>query len=87
VTGATHIAGAVVTMAVARGMGLDVGPLELVVCMAGSLVPDIDTQNAGMGRFLRPVSGFLEKRIGTGPSPTRCSFWAVCGSCYGLSRA
>ena len=63
-TGATHIAGAVVTMAVARGMGLEVGPLELVVCMAGSLVPDIDTQNAGMGRFLRPVSGFLEKRIG-----------------------
>jgi len=51
-------------MAVARGMGLEVGPLELVVCMAGSLVPDIDTQNAGMGRFLRPVSGFLEKRIG-----------------------
>ena len=64
VTGATHIAGAVFTMAVARGMGLEVGPLELITCMAGSLVPDIDTQNAGMGRFLRPVSGFLEKRIG-----------------------
>jgi len=34
------------------------------MCMAGSLLPDIDTQNAGAGRFLRPVSAFLETRLG-----------------------
>ena len=60
----THIAGAVLTLAVARGFGLEVGPVEAVACFAASVLPDIDTTTSGVGRFFRPVSRFLESRFG-----------------------
>lgn len=60
----THIAGAVLTLAIARGFGLEVGPVEAVACFAASILPDIDTTTSGVGRFFRPVSRFLESRFG-----------------------
>ena len=60
----THIAGAALTLAVARGFGLEVGPLEAAVCAFGSILPDIDTTTSGIGRFFRPLAQFLENRFG-----------------------
>ncbi len=60
----THIAGAVLALAVARGFGLEVGPVEAVACFAASILPDIDTTTSGVGRFFRPVSRFLESQFG-----------------------
>lgn len=60
----THIAGAALTLAVARGFGLEVGPLEAAVCAVGSILPDIDTTTSGVGRFFRPVARFIEHRFG-----------------------
>ena len=60
----THITGAALTLAVARGFGLHVGPLEAAVCALGAVLPDIDTTTSGVGRFFRPVARFIETRFG-----------------------
>ncbi|TSA79649.1 hydrolase [Deinococcus detaillensis] len=61
---ATHLAGAALTLAVARGFGMEVGPFEVGAMMLGSLLPDIDTTTAGAGRYIRPVSSWLESKYG-----------------------
>jgi membrane-bound metal-dependent hydrolase YbcI (DUF457 family) len=61
---ATHIAGAVLTLAISRGLGLPIGPLEAVAVIGGSLLPDIDTTTAGMGRYVRPVAAWIETTYG-----------------------
>lgn len=61
---ATHLAGAALTAAVARGFGLEVGPPEILALVAGSLLPDVDTTTSGAGKFLRPLSGWIESKFG-----------------------
>lgn len=61
---ATHLAGAALTAAVARGFGLELGPPELLALVAGAMLPDIDTTTSGAGKFARPLSGWLESRFG-----------------------
>jgi membrane-bound metal-dependent hydrolase YbcI (DUF457 family) len=61
---ATHLAGGALTLALARGFGLEVGPFEVGAVMLGALLPDIDTTTAGAGRYIRPVSSWLETRYG-----------------------
>ncbi len=63
-TAGTHLAGAALTAAVARGFGLDVGPLESLALAWGALMPDVDTTTSGPGRFVRPLSSWLERRFG-----------------------
>lgn len=61
---ATHLAGAALTLAVARGFGLPVGPFEAGALLLGSLLPDIDTTTAGAGRYVRPLAAWIETRFG-----------------------
>lgn len=61
---ATHLAGAALTLAVARGFGLPVGPFEAGALFLGSLLPDIDTTTAGAGRYVRPLAAWIETRFG-----------------------
>lgn len=61
---ATHLAGAALTLAVARGFGLHVGPFEAGALFLGSLLPDIDTTTAGAGRYVRPLASWIETRYG-----------------------
>ena len=63
-TAGTHIAGAVLTAAILRGAGVDVGFPEAMVCLVGSLLADIDTTTSGVGKFARPLSGWVETRFG-----------------------
>lgn len=61
---ATHLAGAALTAAVCRGFGLEVGPPELLALVAGSLLPDVDTTTSGAGKFIKPISGWIESKFG-----------------------
>lgn len=61
---ATHLAGAALTAAVARGFGFEIGPPEVLMLVVGSLLPDIDTTTSGAGKFLKPLSGWIESRFG-----------------------
>ena len=63
-TAGIYLAGAVLTAAVLRGAGVDVGFPEALVCLVGSLLADIDTTTSGVGKFARPLSNFLETRFG-----------------------
>jgi membrane-bound metal-dependent hydrolase YbcI (DUF457 family) len=61
---ATHIAGAALTAAIARGFGLEIGPPEVLALVVGSLLPDIDTTTSGVGKFLKPASRWIESKYG-----------------------
>ncbi len=61
---ATHLAGGALVLALARGFGLELGPFEVGALMLGALLPDIDTTTAGAGRYVRPLSRWLETRYG-----------------------
>ncbi|WP_448377564.1 metal-dependent hydrolase, partial [Fervidobacterium sp.] len=63
-TAGTHLAGAALTASLLRGFGVEVGLLEGLALAWGSVMPDIDTTTSGPGKFLRPLSGFLERRFG-----------------------
>ncbi len=63
-TAGTHLAGAALTASLLRGMGVEVGLLEGVALAWGSVMPDLDTTTSGPGRFVRPLSSFLERRFG-----------------------
>ena len=63
-TAGIYLAGAVLTAAVLRGAGVDVGFPEALVCLVGSLLADIDITTSGVGKFARPLSNFLETRFG-----------------------
>ena len=63
-TAGTHLAGAALTAALARGFGLEVGPVEGLALAWGSLMPDADTTTSGLGRFVRPLSSWIERRFG-----------------------
>ncbi|WP_326490780.1 metal-dependent hydrolase [Thermus caliditerrae] len=63
-TAGTHLAGAALTAAFLRGFGVEVGLLEGLALAWGSVMPDVDTTTSGPGKFLRPLSSFLERRFG-----------------------
>ncbi|MFN4071456.1 MAG: metal-dependent hydrolase, partial [Thermus caldifontis] len=63
-TASTHLAGAALTASLLRGLGLEVGLVEGVAVAWGSVMPDIDTTTSGPGKFVRPLSSFLERRFG-----------------------
>ncbi|GAA6737479.1 MULTISPECIES: metal-dependent hydrolase [Thermus] len=63
-TAGTHLAGAALTASLLRGLGLEVGLQEGVALAWGSVMPDIDTTTSGPGKFVRPLSTFLERRFG-----------------------
>lgn len=63
-TAGTHLAAAALTASLCRGMGLEVGLLEGLALAAGALAPDVDTTTSGPGKFIRPLSSFLERRFG-----------------------
>ncbi|MDV6376627.1 metal-dependent hydrolase [Deinococcus arenicola] len=61
---ATHVAGAALTAAVLRGFGVEIGPPEVLALVVGSLIPDVDTTTSGVGKFLKPVSRWIESKFG-----------------------
>ncbi len=63
-TAGTHIAGAVLTAAILRGAGVEIGFPEALVCLVGSLLADIDTTTSGVGKFARPLSSWIETSYG-----------------------
>ncbi|GAA6756350.1 hypothetical protein Thermus77420_18260 [Thermus thalpophilus] len=63
-TAGTHLAGAALTASLLRGVGLEVGLLEGLALAWGSVMPDVDTTTSGPGKFVRPLSSFLERRFG-----------------------
>lgn len=82
----THLAAAVLTLSIARGFGLDVGPLEVGAVAVASLLPDIDTQSSGIGRYARPVSHFIETRFGHRTITHSLLFTAIlCGLLFPLA--
>jgi len=61
---ATHLAFAGLVGVVAKGLGADIGVVGGVALGVGSLLPDIDTTTSGLGRWLKPVSGVVERKFG-----------------------
>jgi len=61
---ATHLAFAGLVGVVAKGLGADIGVVGGVALAAGALVPDIDTTTSGLGRWVKPISGVVERRLG-----------------------
>lgn len=62
--GSTHLAVAGLTGVVAAGFGSAPGFDGAAALAVGALLPDIDTQHSGFGKFIRPVSGAIERRFG-----------------------
>ncbi len=63
-TAGTHLAGAALTASLLRGLGVEVGLLEGLALAWGAVMPDLDTTTSGPGKFVRPLSSFLERRFG-----------------------
>ncbi len=61
---ATHLAFAGLTGVVASGFGADLHIASGAALAVGSLLPDIDTQHSGLGRFITPISGRIERVFG-----------------------
>ena len=61
---ATHLAFAGLTGVVASGFGADLNTASGAALAVGSLLPDIDTQHSGLGRFIKPISGTIERVFG-----------------------
>lgn len=61
---ATHIAFAGLLGVVATGLGYQVGVSGSAALVAGSLLPDIDTTTSGLGRWIKPISSVIERRLG-----------------------
>jgi inner membrane protein len=61
---ATHLALAGLTGVLASGFGATPDMAGGAALAVGSLLPDIDTTNSGLGRFIKPVSGLIERRFG-----------------------
>jgi inner membrane protein len=63
-TAGTHLAGAALTASLLRGLGVEVDLLEGLALAWGAVMPDLDTTTSGPGKFVRPLSSFLERRFG-----------------------
>ena len=61
---ATHVAFAGLTGVIAAGLGAEVGIVGGAALAAGSLIPDMDTTTSGLGRWVKPVSGLVERKFG-----------------------
>ena len=61
---ATHLAFAGLVGVVASGFGSEPGVAGGAALAAGALLPDLDTTTSGLGRFCKPVSSVLERKVG-----------------------
>lgn len=62
--GGTHLAFAGLVGVVGAGLGMPPGTVGGAALAVGSLLPDIDTTTSGIGRYCKPLSGKLERRLG-----------------------
>jgi membrane-bound metal-dependent hydrolase YbcI (DUF457 family) len=60
----THVAFAALCGVIAQGAGAPLEPISAAALAFGSILPDIDTTQSGLGKFVKPVSRFLERRFG-----------------------
>jgi membrane-bound metal-dependent hydrolase YbcI (DUF457 family) len=60
----THIAFAALCAVIAQGSGQPLEPLGAAALAFGSLLPDVDTTQSGLGKFVKPISRFLERKFG-----------------------
>jgi len=61
---ATHLTFAGLVGVVASGFGSEPGVAGGAALAAGALLPDLDTTTSGLGRFCKPVSSMLERKVG-----------------------
>ena len=60
----THLTFAGMVGVVSAGLGAEVGVAEGAALAAGALLPDIDTTTSGLGRWVKPISGLIERKFG-----------------------
>jgi hypothetical protein len=61
---ATHLAFAGLTGVIAAGFGQTPDVAGAAALAAGALLPDIDTTTSDLGRWCKPISGLLERKLG-----------------------
>lgn len=61
---ATHLTFAGLTGVVCAGFGASPDIAGGAALAVGALLPDIDTTHSGLGKFCKPLSGWLERRYG-----------------------
>lgn len=61
---ATHLALAGLIGVTATGFGADLDVASGASLAVGSLLPDIDTTHSGLGKFVKPISGVIERKLG-----------------------
>jgi membrane-bound metal-dependent hydrolase YbcI (DUF457 family) len=64
VKAATHVAFAGLCGVIAQGLGTNLELDTSAALVIGSLLPDIDTTQSGLGKFIKPVSRLIERRFG-----------------------
>jgi membrane-bound metal-dependent hydrolase YbcI (DUF457 family)/biotin carboxyl carrier protein len=64
VKAATHAAFAGLCGVIAQGMGTNLELDTSAALVIGSLLPDIDTTQSGLGKIIKPVSRLIERRFG-----------------------
>jgi inner membrane protein len=64
VRAATHLAFAGLTGVVAAGFNLNPGTAGGAALAVGALLPDIDTTTSSLGKFVKPVSSLIERKVG-----------------------
>ena len=62
--GATHLAFAGLSGVIASGFGATPDVASGAALAAGALLPDIDTTTSDLGKFVKPVSRWIERRYG-----------------------
>lgn len=62
--GTTHLAFAGFVGVVGAGFGVPPGTIGGAALAVGALLPDIDTTTSGIGRFSKPLSSYLERKLG-----------------------
>jgi membrane-bound metal-dependent hydrolase YbcI (DUF457 family) len=60
----THLAFAGLVGVALQGFGIPLTPELAATIAVGSLLPDLDTTSSGLGKFVKPVSGFIERKFG-----------------------
>lgn len=62
--GATHLAFAGLVGVVGAGLGMAPGTVGGAALAVGALLPDVDTTTSGIGRYCRPLSSVIERKLG-----------------------
>ncbi len=84
----THVAFAALCGVIAQGTGQPLEPISAAALAFGSILPDIDTTQSGLGKFVKPVSRFLERRFGHRTITHSLLGMAILAACaFPLARA